>query len=99
VIIMKQLGKIRRMFYREGMSISEISRRCLMSRNTVKRWLKAPDGAEPKYERLSVADTKIGPYADRLRQMLEQDARSIQRDRRTARKLHESKGLTAITAG
>ncbi|MDR2155526.1 MAG: IS21 family transposase [Burkholderiaceae bacterium] len=86
---MKQLGKIRRMFYREGLSISEISRRSFMSRNTIKRWLKAPDGAEPKYERVSAADTKIGPYADRLRQMLEQDARRIQRERRTAKKLHE----------
>jgi transposase len=86
---MKQLGKIRRMFYREGMSISEIARRSFMSRNTIKRWLRAPDGAEPKYDRRPIIDTKIAPYAERLQRMLEQDVRRIKRERRTARKLHE----------
>gem|GEM_PF-4861334 len=41
---MKQLGKVRRLCYRQGLSISDISRQCCLSRNTVKRWLKSPDG-------------------------------------------------------
>lgn len=86
---MKQLGKVRWLYYREGLTISEIARRSLMSRNTVKRWLRSQDGEEPKYERTVTADTKIGPYAERLRQMLAQDAKRIKRERRTAKKLHE----------
>jgi transposase len=86
---MNQLGKVRRLYYREGQSISEISRQCCLSRNTVKRWLKAPDAVQPKYERKTRVDTKIEPYAQRLTQMLEQDARRIKSERRTAKKLYE----------
>jgi transposase len=88
MITMKQLGKIRRLYCRDGVSISEIARRSFLSRNTVKRWLKEAEGAEPKYRR-QLADTKIDPYAERLREMLAWDARRPKRDRRTARKLHE----------
>jgi DNA-binding transcriptional regulator LsrR (DeoR family) len=42
---MEMLGKVRRMYYRDGLSRSEISRRTGLSRNTVKKWLKAPEGA------------------------------------------------------
>lgn len=48
---MKDLGRIRRLFYRDGLSLSEISRETGYSRNTVKRWLRTPEGTEPKYER------------------------------------------------
>jgi transposase len=39
---MVMYAKIRRMFYREHLSISEIQRRTGLSRNTIKKWLKAP---------------------------------------------------------
>ena len=48
---MKDLGRIRRLFYRDGLSLSEISRKTGYSRNTVKRWLRTPEGTEPRYER------------------------------------------------
>ena len=34
-------AKVRRMFFREKLSISEIQRRTSLSRNTVRKWLKA----------------------------------------------------------
>ncbi len=36
---MELLGKVRRMFYRDKLSRSEISRRTGLSRNTIKKWL------------------------------------------------------------
>ena len=48
---MEMLGKVRRMYYRDGLSRSEISRRTGLSRNTVKKWLKAAEGALPAYRR------------------------------------------------
>ena len=80
---MDMLGKIRRLRFRDGLSISEICRRTGLARNTVKRWLKAEEGAEPRYRRKELA-TLLTPYEDRLRQWLEADARRAKRDRRTA---------------
>jgi len=48
---MDMIGKVRRMKMRDGVSISEISRKTGLSRNTVKKWLKAPAAVEPRYER------------------------------------------------
>jgi transposase len=84
---MKELGRIRRWYYRDGLTVSEIARKSGYARNTVKRWLKAAEGTEPKYRRRPAEDTKIGPYADRLTKALEVDARRPKRDRRTALKL------------
>jgi hypothetical protein len=52
---MEMLGKVRRMHYRDGLSHSEIARRTGLSRNTVKKWLKAPPGAAPRYRRVAVS--------------------------------------------
>ena len=80
---MEMLGKIRRMFYRDGLSRSEIARRTGLSRNTIKKWLRAPAATVPKYRRES-PPTKLTPFEEQLRQALEVDARRPKRDRRTA---------------
>jgi transposase len=84
---MEKLGKIRRLYYRDGLAVSEIVRRTGFARNTVKSWLKVAEGTAPKYRRRSVDDTKIAPFAVQLTKALEIDARRPKRDRRTALKL------------
>ena len=84
---MKDLGIIRRMYFRDGLSLSEIERRTGLTRKTVRRWLKAAEGTEPKYRRRPAADTKLAPFAVQLTKALEADARRPTRDRRTALKL------------
>ena len=79
---MALLGKIRRMYYRDKFSLSEIARRTSLSRNTVKKWLKSPEGQEPKYRRRAQA-RKLAPYQEWLVKALETDARRPMRDRRT----------------
>ena len=88
MITMNLLGKIRRLYYRDGLTLSEIERRTGVTRKTVKRWLEAAEGVEPKYRRRP-GDTKLTPFVGRLTQMLETDARRPKRDRRSALKLHE----------
>ena len=78
MITMNLLGKVRRLYYREGLTLSEIERRTGLTRKTIRKWLKAPEGVEPKYRR-KVGDTKIAPYAGQLVKMLETDARRPQR--------------------
>jgi len=86
---MEMLGKIRRLYLRDKLSLSEISRRTGLSRNTVKKWLKKPEGTQPSYRR-GQQERKLGPYQDWLDQALQADARRVRRDRRTALKLwHE----------
>ncbi len=48
---MNLLGKVRRLYYREGLTLSEIERRTGLTRKTIRKWLKAPEGVEPKYQR------------------------------------------------
>ena len=84
---MNLLGKARRLHYRDGLNLSEIERRTGLTRKTIRKWLKAPEGVEPNYRR-KVDGTKIAPFAERLVKMLETDARRPVRDRRTALRLH-----------
>ena len=86
VITMEMLGKIRRLYLRDKLSLSEISRRTGLSRNTVKKWLKKPEGTHPSYRR-GQQERKLAPYQDWLDQALQADARRVRRDRRTALKL------------
>lgn len=76
-------SKIRRMFFREHLSISEIARRTTLTRNTIKKWLKAADGTEPKYRRPSKL-TKLTPFEPKLLMALVADAHRPKRDRRNA---------------
>jgi transcriptional regulator with XRE-family HTH domain len=84
MITMHMMGKIRRLRYRDGLSIKEICRRTGLARNTVRYWLRAGERVEPKYERNGCEKTILTPYEDRLKQWLEADARRAKRDRRTA---------------
>ncbi len=76
-------AKIRRMYFREKLSISEIARKTSLSRNTVKKWLREPDGTEAKYRR-SQSDTILKSFEPWLLQALKADSYRPKRDRRTA---------------
>ena len=86
---MVMYAKIRRMFFREHLSISEIARRTSLTRNTIKKWLRSPDGTEPSYSRTK-AITKLTPFKARLTLWLEADAHRPKRDRRTALMMFEA---------
>ena len=100
---MVMYAKIRRMFFREHLSISEIERRTSLSRNTIKKWLKAPDEVVTRYQRAK-ATGKLTPFEPRLLLALEADAHRPKRDRRTALMLFDaiqkegfSGGYTIVT--
>ncbi len=80
---MVMYAKIRRMFFREHLSISEIARRTSLTRNTIKKWLKAVDSSEPKYLRAPKL-TKLTPFEPRILMALVADAHRPKRDRRNA---------------
>ena len=70
---MAMYAKVRRMRFRDGLSISEIARRTSLTRNTVKKWLAEPARSEMKYER-PAGPRKLDVHVEWLRQALETDA-------------------------
>ncbi len=86
MITMDMIGKVRRMKMRDGVSISEIARKTGLSRNTVKKWLKAPAAVAPRYER-SAKVGKLSAFEATLVAALKTDAHRARDQRRTARAL------------
>ena len=85
---MAMIGKVRRMYFREKRSVREIVRLTSLSRNTVRKWLKAAVLEEPKYRR-SEAPGKLTAHHETLKLALKADARRPRHGRRTARALCE----------
>jgi len=89
-------AKVRRMRLREGLSISEISRRTSISRNTIKTWLAEPASAERRYRRVS-SGSLIDPHIEWLQQAIRADTIRPRKERRTALRLYaqlQAQGFT-----
>ena len=83
---MDMIGKVRRMRLRDQLSLSEIAKRTGLSRNTVKKWLKAPGDVVPKYERVKL-DGKLTAFEPILHQALTTDSHRPKQGRRSGRAL------------
>ena len=83
---MDMIGKVRRMKLRDQLSLSEISKRTGLARNTVKKWLNAPGDEPPKYERRAT-ERKPTAFEGTLMQALAADAHRPKQSRRSARAL------------
>ena len=83
---MDMLGRVRRMYRRDKLSISEIAKRTGLSRNTVKKWLPAPGDVAPTYRR-KPDRTKLKPFEPVLVAALKADSLRHKDSRRTARDL------------
>lgn len=84
---MESLVKLRRRHLVKGESISAIARDLNLSRNTVRKYLKA-DGV-PVYRRESQPCPKLGQHAEQLETWLAQDGLRPKRERRSAKRLFE----------
>ena len=80
---MAMIGKVRRMRFRQNKSLREIARSTSLSRNTIRKWLKAPVEGEPKYRR-KPREIKLTPFHEALIRALKADALRPRRERRTA---------------
>src|ERR1700753_3606459 len=89
VITVSMLAKIRRMHFRDGVPIRDLSRRTGLSRNTIRRWLKAPSSEEPRYTKRA-SSSVLDPWSEQLRLWLVADSRRSRRERRTATQMYEA---------
>ncbi len=83
---MATLSVIRRWALREQLSIREIARRTGLSRNTIKKYLRA-GAVEPRYSK-RVSPSKLDPYADKLLGWLKSEAGKSRKQRRTVKQMH-----------
>ena len=87
MITMEILGKIRRLYLRDGLSLHEITKRTGLSRNTVRSWLRTAETAMPPTYRRCKAVHRLTPFHAALEQALTADAHRTKQNRRTAKAL------------
>ncbi|MFY9512671.1 MAG: IS21 family transposase [Rubrivivax sp.] len=80
------LSVIRRWALREQLSIREIARRTGLSRNTIKKYLRAGT-AEPRYPKRS-SPSKLDPFAEKLSGWLRSEMSKSRKQRRTLKQMH-----------
>ncbi|MCK2113916.1 IS21 family transposase, partial [Pseudomonas juntendi] len=83
---MEMMGKIRRMYFRDKLSLHEIAKRTGLSRNTIRKWVRASESKQPVYQRRAVFN-KLSPFHEMLEQALRADALRAKQHRRSAKAL------------
>ena len=86
MIDMALLSVIRRWHFRQHIPIREIERRTGLSRNTIRKYLRA-DTVEPKFK-VPARPSKLDPFAEKLSAWLRIDAGKSRKQRRTAKQMH-----------
>jgi transposase len=86
VIDMALLSVIRRWHFRQDIPIREIERRTGLSRNTIRKYLRA-DAVEPKFK-VPDRPSKLDPFAEKLAGWLRQEAGKSRKQKRTTKHLH-----------
>ena len=84
---MESQTKIRRMYHVKGYSINEIIRKTGISRNTIRKIIRA-DQVSSNYQRKEQPEPRLGEYKEIVESWLSDDARLPRKQRRTARKHH-----------
>lgn len=83
---MALLSVIRRWHFRQHIPIREIERRTGLSRNTIRKYLRA-DTVEPKFK-VPERPSKLDPFAEKLSAWLRIEAGKSRKQRRTAKQMH-----------
>jgi len=83
---MALLSVIRRWYFRDQLSIREISRRTGLSRNTVRRYLRS-DTVEPVFK-VPERPSKLDAFADKLSAWLRAESTKSRKQKRTIKQLH-----------
>ena len=99
MITMEMIGKIRRMYLRDKLSLHEIARRTGLSRNTVRKWLRMPEApTPPRYSRIK-KHGKLSAFQDALERALQADSHRPRHNRRTAKDLFAQIQADGYTGG
>lgn len=96
---MEMIGKIRRMYFRDKLSLHEITKRTGLARNTIRSWIRKPAAdAAPQYRRQRKPG-KLTAFHPTLEQALKADSFRAKHNRRTAKALFEQIKAEGYTGG
>jgi len=88
MLIVETIAKIRRLHFRDGVGIKEITRKLGLARNTVRKVIRS-EATAPTYERGKQPLPRLGEHVKRLDVLLEEDWQRPKKRRFTARRLLE----------
>jgi transposase len=88
MLVVETIAKIRRYHFVEGRKIKQIARDLNISRNTVRKVLRSNE-TEHCYEREEQPFPKLGPYTDRLDELMSENMKRAKGRRITARRMYE----------
>ena len=88
MIYVETIGKIRRRYFVNGETISQIARDFHLTRKTVRKFIKCTD-PNPTYTRRHQPQPKLGAFQSLLEDWLKTDSQRPRRERRTAQRLYE----------
>ena len=83
---MATLSVIRRWALRERLSIREIAKRTGLSRNTIRKYLRA--GVEVPQHKPRVSPSRLDPFAEKLAGWLKTESSKSRKQRRTIKQMH-----------
>lgn len=69
MISMGKMGEIRRMCFRDKLSLHQMGKRTGLSRNTIRKWIRAPETKQSVYQRQAPFN-KLSPFHETLEQAL-----------------------------
>ena len=99
MITMEILGKIRRMYLRDKLSMPEITKQPGLSRNTIRTCLRSSEKAAPQTYRRTEGSGKLSAFHNALERALNADGQRAKRDRRTTRTCsHKSRPMVMRVA-
>lgn len=87
MLVVETITRIRRE-HRDGKPIKAIARDLRLSRNTVRKAVRAPD-ADASYERKEQHRPQTGPFSTRLEELLEENEGLPRRDRLRMTRIHD----------
>lgn len=96
---MEILGRIRRLYLRDKLSLHEIAKRTGLSRNTIRKWLRQPEEAPPPVYQREQKASKLSAFHEVIEQALKADAQRPKQNRRTAKALCEQIRKQGYTGG
>ena len=88
MLVVETIAKIRRAYFQNKKPIKQICRELRVSRNTVRKVIRS-GATEHTYERTVQPQPKIGPWKDKLDEMLAVNARKPKRERLTRIRIFE----------